>query len=192
MTSVSKKPPQAAVEPRRGFLIQFVTFIAGAVVALFPVGVGLFAFLDPLRPKTRRGPAGGAADADGYYKVARLDALSDGGVPQYAKIVADRADAWTYIPNEPIGAIYLKRTGDEVVAFNVVCPHAGCAVDFDSRQGAFRCPCHNSSFSPEGARSANSPSPRDLDQLPVKVEDGQVWVQFQNFRTGTAEKVPVA
>jgi menaquinol-cytochrome c reductase iron-sulfur subunit len=129
---------------------------------------------------------------EGYYKVAQFDSLPDGGTPQYVKVMADRTDAWTYFPDEPIGAVYLRRSGEDVIAFNVVCPHAGCAVDFDLRQQAFRCPCHSSIFSLDGKRSANSPSARNLDQLAVKVQDGQVWVQFENFRTGTAEKVPVA
>jgi Rieske Fe-S protein len=76
----------------------------------------------------------------------------------------------------------------------VVCPHAGCNVDFDSEQGHFLCPCHKSSFTVEGKiDNPDSPSPRGMDALEVEVRGGkEIWVAFQNFQTGRAEKIPVA
>jgi len=38
----------------------------------------------------------------------------------------------------------------------------------------------------------NSPAWRGMDTLPVEIRDGQIWVKFQNFRAGRAEKIPVA
>jgi menaquinol-cytochrome c reductase iron-sulfur subunit len=35
------------------------------------------------------------------------------------------------------------------------------------------------------------PPPRPLDTLPVKVENGEVHVMFETFRTGIEEKVMV-
>ena len=45
----------------------------------------------------------------------------------------------------------------------------------------------------KGARinAATSPSPRDLDGLTVEVKDGQVWIDYERFRSGIAEQVPV-
>src|SRR5438309_4689223 len=44
-----------------------------------------------------------------------------------------------------LGAVYLRRTPDgKLQAFNVVCPHAGCFVDFLPERGMYLCPCHNS------------------------------------------------
>jgi len=196
MTAESHQPAQSRPAPpgqqRRGFLTVCLALLAGALVALFPLAVGLFAFLDPLRSKRSSAQGAGDTGLEGYYKVARLDTLPGDGTPQYVKVLADRNDAWTYFHDEPIGAVYLRRVGEEVIAFNVACPHAGCAVDFDRRADTFQCPCHNSSFSLEGQRSANSPSPRNLDTLQVKIEAGVVWVHFENFRTGMAEKVPIA
>jgi menaquinol-cytochrome c reductase iron-sulfur subunit len=124
--------------------------------------------------------------------VARLDSLPNDGTPQYFKVIADRWDAWNYIPNEPVGAVFLRKGEDGgVVAFNVGCPHAGCAVEFASRTREFQCPCHSSSFSIAGERSASSPSSRNLDELPIEIVDGDVWVEFMNYRTGTSEKIPV-
>jgi Rieske Fe-S protein len=141
--------------------------------------------LDPLR----RGTAGAAP-----VKVATLDALPADGVPRKFPVIAARRDAWTGQPAAPVGAVYLRRTGErEITALNVVCPHAGCFVDWQAGPKRFFCPCHNSSFTVEGAiGEAASPSPRPMDALEVEVrEGGEVWVKFQNFLRGVHEKIPV-
>ena len=78
-------------------------------------------------------------------------------------------------------------------ALNVVCPHAGCFVDYRSSENHFHCPCHNRSFSVDGKiLDPKSPSPRPLDELPVEIRRGsEIWVTVQNFRAGTPEKIPV-
>ncbi len=92
-----------------------------------------------------------------------------------------------------MGAIYLRRTGEnEVKAFNVVCPHAGCFVDYRGDMNSFFCPCHNSAFGLNGELAdKRSPSPRGLDSLEAEVRGNEVWVKFQNFQTGHATKIPV-
>jgi len=103
-------------------------------------------------------------------------------------------DAWSRTPNVPVGAVYLQRVGENKVrALNVVCPHAGCFVDYRPANGNYFCPCHNSSFALDGKiLDPKSPSPRGLDELPVEVRNGtEVWVTFQNFRAGVHEKIPV-
>lgn len=171
---------------RRGFLKRLLAGIIGAVLGLVPVGAGLTVFLDPLR---RKAPARGAA------QVATLDALPADGVPRKFPVLANRTDAWNKFTRVPIGAVYLRRTSDgKLQAFNAVCPHAGCFVDFKSGLGKFACPCHNSTFTAEGKiDDPSSPSPRGLDALEVEVRnDKAVWVKFQNFQAATAEKIPVA
>ena len=54
----------------------------------------------------------------------------------------------------------------------------------------FNCPCHDSSFDADGKR-LDGPSPRDLDTLGTKVEDGFVMVDFQRFRQGIPDKATV-
>jgi Rieske Fe-S protein len=90
--------------------------------------------------------------------------------------------------------VYLQRlNGSQVRAFNVVCPHAGCFVEYWGEQNHFHCPCHNSSFSLDGrVLDPKSPSPRALDDLPVEIRNGtEIWVKFQNFRPGVKERIPV-
>ena len=152
---------------------------------IVPAFAGIVVLLDPLRRKT---------SAEKVVRVAALGALPENGEPRKFPILATRIDAWNRTPNVPIGAVYLRRIGsDQVQAFNVVCPHAGCFVDFNGNRQQYHCPCHNSSFALDGRiADPKSPSPRGLDQLPVEIRaGGEIWVTFRNFRAGIAEQVIV-
>jgi menaquinol-cytochrome c reductase iron-sulfur subunit len=176
----------AAQTPRRGFLKKSLAFIFGGAAILVPAGAALRVILDPLHRKSA---------ARGLIRVANLEEIPSDGVPRKYTVLASKQDAWNKFANAPIGAVYLRRTGDRVVtALNVVCPHAGCFVDFLPEQDQFLCPCHKSSFKVDGAiANRSSPSPRGLDSLPVEIRaDGSVWVAFQNFQAGRPDKVPVA
>ena len=169
---------------RRNFLTKASAVVIGGVLALTAPIAGLFVFLDPLRRKSEGG---------GAVLVASLSALPEDGEPRKFPVLATKVDAWNRSPNVPIGAVYLQRIGKTVRALNVVCPHAGCFVDFRGEENHFHCPSHNSSFSLDGKiLDPDSPSPRPLDTLQVEIRHGtEVWVKFQNFRAGTDEKIPV-
>lgn len=171
---------------RRGFFKGALALVLGGISILIPLAAGMRVLFDPLR---RKG-AGGS-----LVKVTMLEAVPDDGVPRKFTILSSKLDAWNRLDNVPIGAVYLRRTKEgKVEALNVICPHAGCFVDFSNERGQFQCPCHESSFALDGAiASRNSPSPRAMDRLIVKVDDnGAVWVAFQNFQAGRADQVPVA
>jgi len=178
--------PAAAGDRRRGFVIKALALGSGGLAYVVPALAGIVAFLNPLKQKSQAGQ---------FLRVASLDLLPEDGTPQKVSIVSDRTDAWNRFPNEPIGAIFLRRTeGGQVEALNVICPHAGCSVQYQPQNGKLFCPCHAASFALDGKRlDATSPSPRDLDTLDVEIRNGtEVWVRFQNFRTGIPEKVPEA
>lgn len=168
--------------PRRGFLAGLAAIVGAVVALLTPIGAAIASLLHPMREKS----AGGME-----YRVATLDSLPDNGEPRKFPIIADRGDAWNRFPQEPIGAIFLRKLGPkQVVAINVVCPHAGCFITFDAGKKGFYCPCHQGNFDLEGKRTdAKSPSPRDLDTLVCEIRDNAVWVKFENYRTGTTEKI---
>jgi menaquinol-cytochrome c reductase iron-sulfur subunit len=108
-------------------------------------------------------------------------------LPKRIAIVADRRDAWTVERNVELGSVWLVRRGEDVVAFSAVCPHLGCSVNA-APNGEFACPCHTSAFDPEGKKKSG-PSPRDLDRLDTRIEEGFVAVDFKRFKIGVAEKV---
>lgn len=182
-------------EGRRDFLMKAGSVCAGCALVGVPVAAGLRVVTHPVT--NGLGGAAGGAEAP-FIPVTSLDALPDDGSPQKFTVRADRADAWSRFPDQVIGAVFLRRLPDEsgeprVQAFNVVCPHLGCAIDFRDEKRDYFCPCHNSAFALEdGTQEARSPSARGMDALNVRVESGgQIAVQFQNFVMGIREKRPI-
>ncbi len=181
---------------RRSFLTQVLAGTIGAVVGLVPVLSGLVFFLDPLirggEGAGASGEGGGSSkDAEGFIKLPVTRALLPAdGTPQQVTIEDDLVDAWNKFPKVPIGSVWLRRSeSGEVVAFNTVCPHLGCAVEFRGAKNDFYCPCHLSAFKLDGTKDNPIP-PRDMDGLAVKPNTGEeIWVQYKNFRGGISEKV---
>ncbi len=180
--------PDPAPSPsgRRDFLKQGCAACLAAAAAGTPAAVGTMVFLDPLtRLKT----------VESFVKVTTLDSLPEDGTPVQFPVLADRRDAWTKFTQVPIGAVFLQRQAkDKLLALSVVCPHAGCFVDYVEEQQGFLCPCHNSLFLKDGGlKDEQSPSPRPLDSLEVQVRNkSEVWVRFQDFQLGITQKKPVA
>lgn len=173
---------QGLAPARRGFLVRGLALAVSGLISLVPAAAGLVAFLDPL---FRRGR--GAREVP----VAPVAAVPDDGVPRQFPVIADRQDAWNYFPAQPIGAVFLRRIPgtEQVQALNATCPHAGCMVAYQPAADSFRCPCHSSRFKPDGSRILPCVSPRDLDSLETEVRDGVVWVKYQDFYTGKAQKI---
>lgn len=172
-------------EHRRGFIAVVLALIAMAT----PLLIGLIAWLNPMRQKGQAGR---------FFRIATTDALPEDGTPRKFPVIADRKDAWTIFPNEPIGSVFLSRVGsksgkpEDLQALCVICPHAGCFIGYDEKSNNFLCPCHTAYFDLCGKRTdAKSQSPRDMDALDeIEIRNGnEIWVKFQNFRTGSSAKV---
>lgn len=171
---------------RRTFFKKACATVIGAVVGLFPFAAGLAVFLDPIRRRSN--------DSD-FVLVGSVSALPSDGTPRKFPVITSHQDAWNKLPNVPVGAVYVRRTGETTVqAFNVVCPHAGCFVDYVPARKGFLCPCHNSTFALTGKiNDPKSPAARGLDELEVEIRgDTEIWVKFQNFHAGGAAKIPQA
>lgn len=178
-----------ALSDRRGFLASLGSVVIGGFLMVVPLAAGLVTFLSPVWKKR----SGGATGSDAFVRVGSLDALPPDGVPRKFTVIADQVDAWTRRPQVPVGAIYLRRTDDKTVqAFNVICPHAGCFVNYRPDRGGYLCPCHDSTFAVDGEiNDPKSPSPRGMDPLAVEIRGQEIWVRFQNFKTGHADRVPM-
>jgi Rieske Fe-S protein len=196
MDTVEPAPANPVEQPprRRGFLKAVAAVVIGGVITAVPAAAGLLTFFDPVRRKRPGNGNGGK----GFINVAPLSALPADGVPRRFPVLAERTDAWNKHPASVIGAVYLKRPSDapdQVTAFNVLCPHAKCFVEAQpGPRGGFLCPCHNSTFNPDGSRGKVCVSARGLDELAVDADAlkvGTVKVKFQNFVPGTHEKIPV-
>ncbi len=169
---------------RREFLKKACCVCVGTAAILPPIAAGVAVLLDPVRRKAAVGQ---------FIHVTSLSALPEDGSPRKFSIIMTREDAWNKSPNVPVGAVYLRRADEKKAqALNVVCPHAGCFVDYVPARKSYLCPCHNSTFALDGQiNDLKSPAPRGLDELEVEIRNGtEIWVKFQNFHSGQAEKIP--
>ncbi len=84
-------------------------------------------------------------------------------------------DGWIEINKKR--SVYVTDEGEgNFVVFSRVCPHLGCLVRWDEKRQEFLCPCHGGVFDKAGNVIAGPP-PAPLERLPVKVEDGVVYVK---------------
>jgi thiosulfate dehydrogenase (quinone) large subunit len=74
-------------------------------------------------------------------------------------------------------AIAVSLANGNVVAYDAVCTHAGCTVQYDSGQRVLACPCHGAVFDPaHNAAVLQGPAPTPLDAIRVQVaSDGNVY-----------------
>jgi cytochrome b6-f complex iron-sulfur subunit len=72
--------------------------------------------------------------------------------------------------------VVIRNPADEsaLIAVNSLCTHQACTVAWES--GTFACPCHGSSFNPDGT-VASGPAPEALGTYDAKIEDGLVLVK---------------
>jgi rieske iron-sulfur protein len=74
------------------------------------------------------------------------------------------------------------RSADGIVAYSVICAHAGCPVTAwvkadGSDKDVFKCVCHNSEYDPrQSAQVVFGPAPRRLAALPLTMLDGTLTI----------------
>ena len=157
--------------------------LIGIGLLVVPLGAGLLFLLNPLRRR---------AGQHGFSRVASVESLPM-GIPRHFMVRGQRRDAWEVGAQVPLGAVYLVRQEAGIRAFQVICPHAGCFVGYETDKRQFLCPCHDSSFRLDGSiADPGSPSPRGLDELEVKIEKGEVLVRYEEFRPGVGERIAVS
>lgn len=194
----SPLPESPQPEERRSFLTKATAIVVGAIVAVFPFAAGLGVLLDPLRKRATGATANAGEETIKFVRLGPLDIVPDDGLPHQFALTDDVADAWTRSPAQRVGTAFLTRTdtpaGPKVTALSSVCPHLGCAVDYNAAGGEFECPCHASAFAKDGQKLFG-PSLRGLDPLTVKLveQDGkkEIWVESARFRAGIAERILV-
>ncbi|MBC8114152.1 MAG: Rieske 2Fe-2S domain-containing protein [Candidatus Saccharimonas sp.] len=178
--------PEAAPR-RRGFLTQATAIIVGGLAGLIPLASGVVFFLDPI---LRRGKSGGVSV--GFLRAASVSDLPTNGTPERFVLRADIHDAWTLYRNRVLGSVYLRlMPNGQIIAFNDTCTHLGCKVDYQAANKRFFCPCHQSTFDVDGIKQNKTP-PRDMDSLEVVIRAGEVYVKYQNFKTGNPQKKPIS
>lgn len=147
---------------RRSFLGLLPLGVLAGVVA--SIGGAAFRFL---RPRL-------SAPSEQWVDVASLSELK-GPQPVAKKIATEQISGWA-VTTEEHSVFVLPEKNNQVLS--TICPHAGCEVSWEQSTNRFACPCHDSYFGADGAR-LSGPSPRALDALPTRVQDGKLQVQYR-------------
>jgi thiosulfate dehydrogenase [quinone] large subunit len=66
--------------------------------------------------------------------------------------------------------LVLQLAKGRFVAYDAVCPHAGCTVGYSSAVNLIVCPCHGSEFDPSTGAVVNPPAPHGLSSIQVAVD----------------------
>lgn len=169
-------------DPGRRRLLVLGVGGACAGVAAITLGPAAQFLTHPLRVPTTSG-------SDAFIPAGSLAQVKP-DVPVKVDLYADKVDAWNRVEHVKIGSAWVMQRGEDIVALSTVCPHLGCAIDYDAAGERFVCPCHDSYFDKEG-KATEGPSPRDMDALEVQTEGDRFAIRYERFKQGQSDKEPV-
>jgi thiosulfate dehydrogenase [quinone] large subunit len=73
-------------------------------------------------------------------------------------------------------SIVIQATAGRFVAFDAVCPHAGCTVEYDQPAALIICPCHGSQFNAATGAVETGPAATGLNPITIaKDSNGQLY-----------------
>lgn len=111
------------------------------------------------------------------------------GEPKSLNYTVMTTDGW--MKTETVKAVWaLRQSEDQVTVYSPICPHLGCGFRWEESEKKFKCPCHGSVYDLSGKVLAG-PAPRPLDELPSKVENGELLVIYKQFKSGLTQKVEI-
>jgi thiosulfate dehydrogenase [quinone] large subunit len=80
-------------------------------------------------------------------------------------------------PSSGDPGLVLQPERGRFLAYDAVCPHAGCTVGYSSAADLIVCPCHGSEFNPATGAVVAGPAPRGLAVIPIQEGgDGRLYV----------------
>lgn len=124
-----------------------------------------------------------------WIKLGEAD-LFDVGVPTKVDFVQTVTDAW--IENRVLRSVWVyTEDGAKFTVYSGRCPHLGCGFGFDTTAKQFHCPCHEGIFDLKTGAVLAGPPPRALDRLETKIENGDLYCAYREFRVGIAERIAV-
>lgn len=152
---------QAQKKKNRREWMASVAMAVGLVASYGVLAFQGFLFLLPRRttPRTRNLFAG------------RINQFEVGGVDKFLDLEGNE--------------ILIRRKSDaEFQAFSSTCPHLGCKVRWEEKEGYYLCPCHMGIFDPDGTAISGPPADgrQRLAPVPLVVDSdaGVVYVQVRD------------
>src|SRR5215471_15043822 len=133
------------------------------------------------------------SDGEHAGEVIKPDDLNLGGPPVHAwpkdpksSVIrkGSRLNEIVLVKLDPgeLGEESRSRSADGIVAYSLICTHAGCPVTEwvkaeEGDKNVLKCPCHNSEFNPrESGQVVFGPAPHRLAALPLTIAGGTLTV----------------
>jgi thiosulfate dehydrogenase [quinone] large subunit len=160
-------PPTPSMFPRKAALRGLGT-AAGLVVGGGIVG----AIARALTPNgSQAGASTAMPTATGSGAAAGSGAQAGQTLLGSVKSLAVNSAAAYTDPGSGDPALLIHLPDGTFVAYDAVCTHAGCTVQYDPTQHQMVCPCHGAAFDPTHAAAViNGPAQQPLTTLNVKVD----------------------
>jgi len=118
-------------------------------------------------PKVSPSASGSSGSGGGHPAGTAIGAAKDVPVGGAASFTA---------PGTGDPSIVIHATAGKFVAFDAVCPHAGCTVQYDQSQALIVCPCHGSQFNAATGAVEVGPAATGLTAIKVtEGNDGQLY-----------------
>jgi menaquinol-cytochrome c reductase iron-sulfur subunit len=177
MDERSTHPAQPAEATRRGFFQIAIGVLAG--VGGLVLGIPLVGSLigPAFRKKTAR-----------WARVVTVESLPL-GQPTVVSFTDQSSEG--YLRETVVRNVWaVRRSAAAVTVYSPICTQLSCRYNWEPNSGRFLCPCHGSLFALDGKVLAG-PAPRPLDTLPVKIENGALYVEWERFELGIPKKIPV-
>jgi thiosulfate dehydrogenase [quinone] large subunit len=155
----------SAPSPERRALLQTgLLAVAAVAVSSLALPVRILG-LERLGPASTPGPSAGESPTSGIGIAATADVDAHGAVAFTVPF-----DAPAPLPaGDP--AIIVRLADGSYVAFDAVCTHAGCTVEWDAADAALACPCHGAVFDPQhGGAAVVGPAQDPLPSIPIVVD----------------------
>jgi thiosulfate dehydrogenase [quinone] large subunit len=170
----------AEASPERRALLQSGLLAVGAVAVAAVAGVfgPLFRGRDQLAAVASSSPAAGQASpapsaaAGGTTAAASAQPSAAAAANQIATLSSLQPRSAMPFTDPASGdpAMLLRLADGSVVAFDAICTHQGCTVQYDQPSGLLYCPCHGAVFDPtHNADVLQGPAPVALTALPLVV-----------------------
>ena len=93
-----------------------------------------------------------------------------GQIAQASAVPQNSAMSFT-IPSSGDAGVLVHLNNGQFVAYDALCTHAGCQVDYNPSSQLLECPCHGAAFDPaKNAEVINPPAPTPLTPVKISVD----------------------
>jgi thiosulfate dehydrogenase [quinone] large subunit len=161
-------------EDRRRLLVAGTVGLFGLVLAALDAGLGraIGGVKSPAAPvrlsAPTTAPRSSTSTTTGHPSGTQIGPASD--VP-----VGGAASFQDPASGDP--ALVVQRPAGQFLAFDAVCPHAGCTVQYEQSQDIFVCPCHGSLFNTSTGAVEQGPAATGLRPIRISEANGQLYAQ---------------